>query len=208
MAAPHPNLQRSSSAPRDSGFTLVEVALALAVVAFAFVSLFALLPHGMTTFHRAMDTSVAAHLVQRIVADAQESDFETLLASSVAKGGEGDQFYTLPLRHFDEQGNETADPSIYAVRVRGSLPGPANSAAPSSANFTLLPTTSEQRFHPRDMTFLTIQIARNPGHRPLEIDESTFLWKRPDATTQIDVRTFSTVVARNGFSPAKSTPKP
>ena len=120
------------------GFSLVEVALAIAVVAFAFLAIFSLLPVGLGVFREAMDTSVSAQIVQRVVGDATETEFEQLIANP-ASGN----YYALPVRYFDAQGTEVKVGSpggptaaemqgppgiIYWVRVRGTLPGKANPA--------------------------------------------------------------------------------
>ena len=46
------------------GFSLVEVALALGIVAFAFVSLFGLLPVGLGVFRTAIDTGNETWIMQ------------------------------------------------------------------------------------------------------------------------------------------------
>lgn len=109
-----PRLRRSSS--RDSGFSLVEVALAIAVIAFAFVALLGLLPAGLTTFRRALDISICTEIAQRLVADAQGADFDIVTdrehLPAYAKGK--DFSFRAPdarqdgggIRFFDEQGNE------------------------------------------------------------------------------------------------------
>src|SRR6266853_655334 len=88
---------------QSSAFSLVETALAIGIVAFAFVSLIALLPLGLTHFRSAVDTSVESQIFQRVVTDAEQADFDLLTGS--AKSGSG-QFYVLPARFFDEQGGE------------------------------------------------------------------------------------------------------
>ena len=123
---------------KANGFSLVEVTLAIGVVAVAFLALFSLLPVGMGLFREAMDTSVSAQIVQRVVGDATETEFEQLIANP-ASGN----YYTLPVRYFDAQGTEVrvASPGgptaaeqqgppgiLYWVRVRGTLPGKANPA--------------------------------------------------------------------------------
>src|SRR5436190_20884425 len=65
-----------------SGFSLVEVVLAIGVVSFAFVTLFGLLPSGLTMFRKAMDISVGAQIFQKIVDDARQTDFSTLVDST------------------------------------------------------------------------------------------------------------------------------
>jgi uncharacterized protein (TIGR02598 family) len=204
----------------------VEVTLAIGIVAFAFVALFALLPVGLTTFRQAMDTSVTAQIFQRIVSEAQETDFDSLLVSAEEKGkGRNNQYYVFPLRYFDDQGNEVkvnnpANPTaaelqrvIYTARVRGADPGPADpsksSGAPTSYSVSLpsVGGSGTARFRPRDITFLTIQIANNPGRKNLTamLDaNNTYLWLPQIATNpndRVPVQTYSAIVARNGYTP-------
>ena len=196
------------------GFSLVEVALAIGVVAFAFLAIFSLLPVGMGVFREAMDTAVSAQIVQRVVGDATETEFEQLIANP-ASGN----YYILPLRYFDAQGTEVKVGSaggptaaelrgppgiLYWVRVRGSLPGKANPAEHKSDFPTSLPSQGSFRFNPRDSTFLTVEIVSNPGGKTPEINPQTQLIDPAKATTVgLRLQTFSVVIARNGY-PKKS----
>ena len=75
---------------------------------------------------------------------------------------------------------------------------PASISAGGPDNFTSLPQVSGTRFHPRDSTFLTIQIANNPGNLTLKTDVVK-LWDADDATKRgISMTTQSAVVTRNG----------
>ncbi len=192
-------------------FTLVEVVLAIGVIAFAFVALLGLLPIGLSTFRHAVDISVTAQIAQRVIGDAQEADFDALAdhPQNVQQG----EFFILPLRYFDDQGTEidVADsaggPSadersriIYVARVRGSKPGDPDPAQHAITRFTLFPTSDDAPHNPRDVTFLTIQIATNPGNRPLPIDNETQLYKSAAGGQRNQMITYSTVVARNGHT--------
>src|SRR4051812_46441860 len=55
---------------RSAGFTLIEIALTLGILSFAFLGLLALLPVGMDTFHQTIDASVSLQISQRIVGEA------------------------------------------------------------------------------------------------------------------------------------------
>ena len=190
---------------------MIETALALGIVSFAFVGLMGLLPAGLTTFRKAIDTTVSAQIVQKIVSDAEQTDFDTLFAQAESSDA---NFYVLKTRYFDDQGSEIvtagAVPTsaelvriLYQVRVRGSQPGPSSiGSAPD--NFTSLPQVNGERFHPRDSTFLTIQIGNNPGNQTLKVD-AVKLWSTEDATKHgVSITTQSAVVTRNG--PKKKLP--
>ncbi len=182
---------------RRGGFSLIEVSIAIAVVAVAVVTLMALIPAGMGQFQAAMDSTLSAQIAQRVITDAEQADFDKLVPST---GGSG--FYVLPYRYFDAQGLEVVaanpgNPSqqdrvriVYQVRVRGSFPGSGDGTAEAST-FTSIP--GSPRFNPRASTFLTVQVAHNPLLRVLETDKE--LWKNKAAP----MHTFSAVITRNGF---------
>src|SRR5687767_4065395 len=77
----------SKNSPRTSrrlpelrgGFSLVEVVLAIGVVSFAFVAILGLVPAGMSQFRQAIDTAVCAQIAQRVIGDAQQTDFDLLI---------------------------------------------------------------------------------------------------------------------------------
>ena len=181
------------------GFSLIEVVLAIGIVAFAFVALFSLLPIGMGIFREAMDTSVSAQIVQRIISDAEETDFD-VLKDDPANSKSGN-YYVLPLRYFDDQGTEVkvANSSslsdteklkiLYSVRIRGTFPGKPETSLPSTSK-------DGSRFNPRDETFLTVQIVNSPANKDLTIDGATSLIKK---TAGVPLQTYSVVIARNGY---------
>ena len=206
--APQPPFSAPRISASRAAFSLIETALALGIVAFAFVGLMGMLPAGLSTFRKAVDTTVSAQIVQHIVSDAEQSDFDTLAAQAASTSTD---FYVLKTRYFDDQGSEvvpaggtTPTPAdllriLYHVRVRGSQPGPPNvSPGGDSSNFTSLPQVAGGRFHPRDTTFLTIQIANNPGNQTLST-ATTQLWDEAKAAQHgVTITTQSAVVTRNG----------
>jgi uncharacterized protein (TIGR02598 family) len=199
-----------------AGFSLVEISLALAIVGVALAALLGLMPSGLNNFRTAIDAQTAGEIFQRVVADAQETDFDTLIQSgtSTEKGGSGSQFYRLPLRHFDNQGTEVkvANPDaptsteakdiLYTVRVRGSLPGNPDPASHTADYATSLPGATAPRFNPRGVTFLTVQVAVTNGTRQVAplVDSNTFLISpKLAAKAAMTVRTYVALVARNGY---------
>ena len=206
-----------AAARRQAGFTLAEISVALAITGIAFVALLALIPPGMNNFRAAMDNQTATEIFQRVVADAQETDFDTLVPKDASQyGGAGGQFYRLPLRYFDDQGSElkvanpdapTADESariVYTVRVRGSKPGDANPAQHSDNYFTSLPGAGASRFNPRDLTFLSVQIVTTHGNRKITgmVNANTLLIDPAAAAKAgLALKTYPAVVARNGRQP-------
>ncbi len=189
--------------PRErgaDGFSLVETALALGIIAFGLTALVALLPGGLSQFRTAMDLSIGAQIYQRVVTDVEQMEFDQLLASG---GSSPDQFFALPTRFFDDQGNEVSENDalriVYHARVRVSPPGPAVVTGGASG-FTSLPAASGAvRFAPRDAVFLTVQIAHNPQRRELPVDDRS-LWKQPAAQQGAALLTYSAIVTRSSYS--------
>ena len=185
---------------RQSAFTLVEVTLAIGIVAFAFVAVFGLIPTGMTAFRRAMDVSIGSQIAERVINDAQQTDYPDLI-----KNSSGAAIAILPAgntgvkaeRYFDEQGDELsagqAANAVYTVNTRimpaTSLPA-TSSAAPSPS-----PTPNQ------NIATVTVQVAHNPGSQALSLSASN-LWtgaynSSPAITGAVPITTYSAMVARS-----------
>ena len=144
------NIRRHSQS--QAGFSLVEVTLAIGIVAFAFIGLFGLLPTGMNVFRSAIDASIGSQIVQQVTQDAQQTDYQRLISQQV-----NDTYY-------DEQGtlltdtngnaiNNYGDPrSIYRVHVTVTTPTKIPSLSSTGGNTTA------------NIATLTIQIAKDPSH--------------------------------------------
>ena len=194
---------------RPAAFSLVEVVISLGVLAFTSVGLFGLLSLGLGHFRTAVDVSTASQISQRVVADLQQMEFDTLLDAGANTAGD---FYTLPERGFDEQGSEIvpADPDrptpeesrqmLYRVRIRVAKPGVGDVAAQNESGFTSLPALDgAPRFQLRDTVYVTIQIVNNPGNREIPTDQR-LLWSVPAANVQnCAVVTSTAIVTRNGY---------
>ena len=104
-----------SLAPKQrhaQGFSLVEVALALGIVAFAFVSLFGLLPTGLNVFRGAIDTSNETWIMQGLNSMIQVTEWAKLddLEQEVF-------YYNEEGRLTDTKTNPNSDPKIKASRL-------------------------------------------------------------------------------------------
>ena len=64
---------------RRSGFSLIEVTLAIAIVAFAFVSLIGLLPAGMSVFNQTMDATNEMRISGVMTSMIQATDYDNLV---------------------------------------------------------------------------------------------------------------------------------
>lgn len=207
------------SPPRSSrAFSLVEVALSIGIIAFAFVALLSLLPAGLTTFRRALDTSICTQISQRIVSEAQLSDFDVLTdRTKLPASGNGQEYSfrmrrpgtdDVLIRYFDEQGNEivpsipgklSADENarvIYAVNVRII---PRVNLPTGSAGFPIARAKAE----PGNLAQITVQIARNPSGMELPLNDGDpddpkkperNLWKPKGG---IDIFTYSAYLGKN-----------
>lgn len=192
-----------------AAFSLVEIMLAIAVIAFAFIGLLGLLPAGLTTFRQAMDTSVGAQIAQRIAGEIQETDYATLLKNcqpdlSTFQDSD-DQAGLLPRRFFDDQGNEIKVVNseqltdeerlkiLYEVVVRVSRARrvPVGTAANGS------------RAGSKNLATLTIQVANNPAGTPLPLTPDLLIDAR---ATPVSFQTFPALVARNSIEPELAAP--
>ncbi|MCE9612460.1 MAG: Verru_Chthon cassette protein B [Chthoniobacter sp.] len=144
IVSPHSaerSLPSHSSSWRVRGFSLIEVVLCIGIVAFAFLAIFGMLPVGLSTFRQAMDNTVGSQIVQRLVGEAQQTDFPTLIATSVT------------LRYFDDQGNEVTVSKDYIYTAEITV------LAPTTLPNTSTPPTAS-------LATVTIRLANNPGHNP------------------------------------------
>lgn len=188
------------------GFSLVEVVLAIGVMSFAFVGIFALLPAGLTNFRQAMDTSVGAQIAQRLTSDAQQTDFNVLIDE---KNRLTTANYTFrapkvsepSLRYFDDQGNEIVP------KTASSLSSEEKQKVLYHVNVRVMPETSLPKTNsggdaPHVAT-ITIQIANNPANRAIAISSSSPSdGNKADrnlfvATPGVTILTYSAHVGRN-----------
>ena len=73
----------------ETGFSLIEVTIALGITAIALVSLMGMLPKGMETLRRAADKAIEGRIHQQILGELQLTPWET------PNGGD------IPVREFD-----------------------------------------------------------------------------------------------------------
>jgi len=185
-------------------FSLIEVVLAVGVVAFAFVAILGLLPAGMSQFRQAIDTSVCAQIAQRIINEAQQTDFNVLINEAGLPANAGDDFaFRAPtvalsdaatavnpgkcVRYFDEQGNEVLPKASTSV-----LSAAEKRLATYQVNIRVTPRTSMPTgasYLPHLAT-LTIQVAYNPGNLPVTL--STVAGTSSDPTRKLWIKTDST----------------
>lgn len=203
--ARHDPLRRRlvGKAALTGGFSLVEVVLAIGVVAFAFMAIFALLPAGLGISRQSMEASVGSQIAQRILNDAQQSDFSELIKDASGKTITGtNQTGRKAERYFDDQGNELLESkksqAIYHVNTR---------IMPATA----MPKTGTSNLDNVQLAVVTVQVATNPGNRPLALSPDASnaqdkplrnLWTGAYQSDPANIRaaaclTFPALVARN-----------
>jgi uncharacterized protein (TIGR02598 family) len=186
---------------RIHGFSLTEVSLAVAIVGFCFTAILGLMCGGLSQYRDAMDSTVTAQIAQRVIHDAQQTEFSVLVDAD-SLGSEADESFTFrapriaapAFRYFDAQGTELHDeneiPSealrqqaVYQVNVRirpyAFLPHESQSLKPTLAQ-------------------VTVQVAHLPATQAIEIEpargERENLFKNKPG---VPVYTYSALVARN-----------
>ena len=63
---------------RNRGFSLIEVTLAIGIMAFAMLPVMALLPIGLNIHRQAIDTTVSAQIISRVTHEVQQTDYSSL----------------------------------------------------------------------------------------------------------------------------------
>ncbi len=109
MIASQPNRK-----PRNGGFSLIEVTIAMAIAAVALSTLMALIPQGMNTMRDAGDEAIMARIHQQILNELQMADFDAL-DQAYTNGGQPMEIY------YDGQGEEIGDSRGGGAAVRGSF---------------------------------------------------------------------------------------
>ena len=80
-------------------FSLIEVTIALGILAFALVGIMGILPVGLRTMGDAIDDSTSSLITRRMVGEARQSSFDALLSMPSTT------------RYFDFEGQEVASAS-------------------------------------------------------------------------------------------------
>jgi uncharacterized protein (TIGR02598 family) len=118
--APDPRTLRIRFRPRrNQGFSLVEISLALGIIAFAFIALLGLLPVGLQTFRQAIDTGNEARIMQTFMSKLEATEFSRIKDLDFEKSDE--------IFYFDEEGMPTdtstdevptlASQRLYAAKI-------------------------------------------------------------------------------------------
>jgi uncharacterized protein (TIGR02598 family) len=95
-----------------SGFSLVEVVLAVGIMGLGVVTILGLLPHGLEMSRRTANEQAQTRIVDQIVGELQAADWATM--GGIVGAGAGQQVY-----QFDDQGLRTMQSQLttYVARV-------------------------------------------------------------------------------------------
>lgn len=154
-------------------FSLVECALALAIIGIAFVPIMGLLPAGLSTSREAINYSVGSNIAQLLFNEAQQTDFNILTANSNAEG---------QVRYFDYQGTEVKTAGDASIVYHAKTYVVATTSYPGTDKSNASVAT------------VTVQVASNASNQTLVTDSATKLWAR---TNRQPILTFSFYVSRN-----------
>lgn len=122
-------MKSSSRTPKNRpGFSLVEVCLAVSVLAVVILPLCALLPVGLNAHRQSVETMLAAQITQQIVSNLQQTDFTTLttIGGSCSDGSSGRElirYFTDAAQPVDAHEAEAIYTTRIRIRIPGGLPG-------------------------------------------------------------------------------------
>lgn len=169
-------------------------------MAFAFVALLGMIPSGLGIFHQAMDTSVSAHIAQRITGELQETDYYTLLENcqpNLTIFTDADsQSGLMPRQYFDDQGNqvEVENPAQPTEQERVRILYEAIIRVSRARIVPLSSAGSVSRLGSSNLTTLTIQIVNNPAGREIALTGELLV---DPTVSRLTYHSYSTLIARN-----------
>lgn len=191
------------------GFTLIEIAIAVGILAVALVALLGLLPGGMSNFRKAMDTSITAQISQRILHDIEQAEFNEVIDSTNLPTDSSSYCpphysFRAPMvnqpafRYFDEQGEEV-------IPKADKLSDAEKRAVVYHVNTRIIPRAELPTINETasQVAQVTVQVARNSGNRDIPIVTGSDsdpnvpdrnLFKK---TTGVTITTFHALIGKN-----------
>jgi type II secretory pathway pseudopilin PulG len=132
----------SSPLGKTTAFSLIEVVLALGVVAFAFVALLGMLPVGLNAFNNSIDSTMETQMAQSVMSQLRQAKFSQLYAQyNDAEAGQNTtpsgapsffKPYNQPFLppepgyYYDSEGNAAVSSGTTVVNPVASTPAPSN----------------------------------------------------------------------------------
>ena len=171
MIRPHPQSRPGSAA----AFTLVEIAIAIGILAVSLVALMGMMPAGLSNFRKAMDISITAQIAQRLMHDMEQAEFNEvvdLVHLPPDPTGYCPPHYSFrapkvdapALRYFDGQGEE--------VIPKGPVPSDVErKAIVYLVNIRIIPRAELPTINEAasQVAQITVQVARTGGNRDIPI---------------------------------------
>jgi uncharacterized protein (TIGR02598 family) len=111
------NLRSLTPSRNNAAFSLVEVVLAVGIMALGVVTILGLLPHGMEMSRKTANEQAETRIVEQLVGEAQASDWATMGGLTGSATGIKAYFDDQGLRIYDSSGN-VASQLVYAARVK------------------------------------------------------------------------------------------
>jgi type II secretory pathway pseudopilin PulG len=200
----HPN--------RDAqGFSLVEVGIALALIALVLVGLLGLLPSGMNSFNKAMDITVTSQIGQRILHDAEQAEFDALIdKAALPPDPEGLSYCP---ESFTFRAPRVKEPGWRYFDIQGTEVNPKQSGHLTDAEKRKVVYYVNVRIMPRaviptineggsQVAQITVQVARNPNHLDLPfMSTNASNADEPErnliAAGRVPIYTFASLVGKN-----------
>lgn len=113
------NLRSLPTNQNKAAFSLVEVVLAVGIMALGVVTILGLLPHGMEMSRKTANEQAETRIVDQLVGEVQAADWATMGGVTAAGAAAGVMafFDDQGLRLYESSGN-VADFLVYAARVK------------------------------------------------------------------------------------------
>ena len=111
----------------QQGFSLIEVAMAMAITAFAILTTLAVFPLALKTFQESRNDTIGAQIVQQIVSEFNLSDVSTVYKNCDAANATNRDPIQQDIRYYDEQGVLTTKDSrdrapVYTATIKVGIP--------------------------------------------------------------------------------------
>ncbi|NDC39690.1 MAG: Verru_Chthon cassette protein B [Proteobacteria bacterium] len=97
------------------GFSLAEVAIAVAIAALGITTLIGVLPAGLDNLRQAGESVAVSRICQQMINEVQSADWGTSEASPI--GWSRLRLYDKQLRYFDTEGTPITNPSDYDMNL-------------------------------------------------------------------------------------------